>query len=178
MWQEIWVFLLLNIIFANSLNFFSSCLQSWLEQDTSCPTCRLALSIHSLVPSNSQINEPTNLPTNRPRPNHFFHFDGTVYFFLLKLVIKTSLLCTVQRFREMNSPFCTKLSLRQLTYIVLGLWICYYKGVICVFDNLYLIIKLLCCSINIKLKTSFVLFNCYFLSLNILVVSQLISCSN
>lgn len=59
--------------------FHNSCLQSWLEQDTSCPTCRLALSIHSLNSANNQHNEPANLPPNRPRPNHFFHFDGSRY---------------------------------------------------------------------------------------------------
>uniref|UniRef100_A0A1B6GPE6 RING-type domain-containing protein n=1 Tax=Cuerna arida TaxID=1464854 RepID=A0A1B6GPE6_9HEMI len=59
--------------------FHNSCLQSWLEQDTSCPTCRLALSIHNLASASSQLSEPANLPPNRPRPNHFFHFDGSRY---------------------------------------------------------------------------------------------------
>lgn len=60
--------------------FHNSCLQSWLEQDTSCPTCRLALSIHSLSSQrNIDLNEPANLVPNRPRPNHFFHFDGSRY---------------------------------------------------------------------------------------------------
>ncbi|XP_075217493.1 E3 ubiquitin-protein ligase AMFR-like [Lycorma delicatula] len=60
--------------------FHNSCLQSWLEQDTSCPTCRLALSIHSLNSQrNIELNEPANLAPNRPRPNHFFHFDGSRY---------------------------------------------------------------------------------------------------
>lgn len=64
-----------NIIFYNMC--FSSCLQSWLEQDTSCPTCRLGLSVQhaaSMHPNIERImdDQETNNRTN----NHFFHFNG------------------------------------------------------------------------------------------------------
>lgn len=63
--------------------FHNSCLRSWLEQDTSCPTCRTALSdSRSSVaehPANNNVPEtPTETP-NRPHRNHFFHFDGSRY---------------------------------------------------------------------------------------------------
>lgn len=69
--------------------FHNSCLQSWLEQDTSCPTCRMVLSIqspagleaasrleHNLLAGENQVDNQT---TNRRPPNHFFHFDGSRY---------------------------------------------------------------------------------------------------
>ncbi|XP_068082560.1 E3 ubiquitin-protein ligase AMFR [Anabrus simplex] len=69
--------------------FHNSCLQSWLEQDTSCPTCRMVLSIqppagmdsagrleHTLLTGENQNDNQT--PNRRP-PNHFFHFDGSRY---------------------------------------------------------------------------------------------------
>lgn len=59
--------------------FHNSCLQSWLEQDTSCPTCRRALNMQS----NHRENTP-EIPTESQTPvrrndNHFFHFDGSRY---------------------------------------------------------------------------------------------------
>jgi hypothetical protein len=70
----------------NSNYSSSSCLQSWLEQDTSCPTCRMILSTqspaglgaanrldHNLLAGENQVDNQT---TNRRPPNHFFHFDG------------------------------------------------------------------------------------------------------
>lgn len=75
--------------------FHTTCLRSWLEQDTSCPTCR-----HSLRHREDELNEPlpaegeaANEPGGRggggglfgnqnqaPRfANHFFHFDGSRY---------------------------------------------------------------------------------------------------
>lgn len=59
--------------------FHNSCLQSWLEQDTSCPTCRLAISMQPSHRENTQ-----ELPTEPQTParrneNHFFHFDGSRY---------------------------------------------------------------------------------------------------
>lgn len=59
--------------------FHNSCLQSWLEQDTSCPTCRLALSMQPSHRENTQElqNEPQT-PARR-NENHFFHFDGSRY---------------------------------------------------------------------------------------------------
>ncbi|KAF7996268.1 hypothetical protein HCN44_001900 [Aphidius gifuensis] len=62
--------------------FHNSCLQSWLEQDTSCPTCRLILSMQA----NRRDNTPelrTELPESQTsvgrNDNHFFHFDGSRY---------------------------------------------------------------------------------------------------
>lgn len=79
--------------------FHNSCLQSWLEQDTSCPTCRLALSVQSSArlrpPPNRQPNidfdeleqlngAGANAGTGPAgnvlgRNNHFFHFNGQRY---------------------------------------------------------------------------------------------------
>uniref|UniRef100_A0A8D1M5Q8 E3 ubiquitin-protein ligase AMFR n=1 Tax=Sus scrofa TaxID=9823 RepID=A0A8D1M5Q8_PIG len=68
--------------------FHNSCLRSWLEQDTSCPTCRMSLNIAD----NSRVREdhqgenldenlvPVAAAEGRPRlnqHNHFFHFDGS-----------------------------------------------------------------------------------------------------
>ncbi|XP_039209757.1 E3 ubiquitin-protein ligase AMFR isoform X2 [Crotalus tigris] len=68
--------------------FHNSCLRSWLEQDTSCPTCRMSLHIadHQQAPEDHQReNLDENLPPvaaaeGRPhlnQHNHFFHFDGS-----------------------------------------------------------------------------------------------------
>lgn len=74
------------IIYYTEIFIFSACLLSWLEQDTSCPTCRMSLSEEPQVDPNG--NEPDdagdarpNIPNAPPRPNpqttnHFFHFDG------------------------------------------------------------------------------------------------------
>ncbi|KAI5709902.1 hypothetical protein M8J75_004012 [Diaphorina citri] len=50
--------------------FHSVCLQSWLEQDTSCPTCRLSLNIHNMggstagmEPPDSDLNPPLSVIT-------------------------------------------------------------------------------------------------------------------
>ncbi|CAG9837281.1 unnamed protein product [Diabrotica balteata] len=61
--------------------FHNTCLLSWLEQDTSCPTCRMTLNIQSpsvasLEPPEIQVEPQEN--TRRPF-NHFFHFDGSRY---------------------------------------------------------------------------------------------------
>lgn len=73
--------------------FHTSCLQSWLEQDTSCPTCRLALSVHSSarLSANRQANidfDELEMPGAGNgigngaagnvigNNNHFFHFNG------------------------------------------------------------------------------------------------------
>ncbi|XP_033897243.2 E3 ubiquitin-protein ligase AMFR-like isoform X2 [Acipenser ruthenus] len=68
--------------------FHNSCLRSWLEQDTSCPTCRMSLNINE----NSRAREDRQrenlgenigpVPGVEARPhinhhNHFFHFDGS-----------------------------------------------------------------------------------------------------
>lgn len=70
--------------------FHNSCLRSWLEQDTSCPTCRKSLNINGDgVQARDQQQGPA-LEDNiaaagvaadaRPhinQHNHFFHFDGS-----------------------------------------------------------------------------------------------------
>uniref|UniRef100_A0A8C0V3L7 E3 ubiquitin-protein ligase AMFR n=1 Tax=Cyanistes caeruleus TaxID=156563 RepID=A0A8C0V3L7_CYACU len=67
--------------------FHNSCLRSWLEQDTSCPTCRMSLNItdsHHVREDHQRENLDENLvpvaaAEGRPRlnqHNHFFHFDG------------------------------------------------------------------------------------------------------
>uniref|UniRef100_A0A3B4YG10 Autocrine motility factor receptor a n=1 Tax=Seriola lalandi dorsalis TaxID=1841481 RepID=A0A3B4YG10_SERLL len=68
--------------------FHSSCLRSWLEQDTSCPTCRMSLNIgdggEGRVEREIREAAPDNVapgPAADARPhlnqlNHFFHFDG------------------------------------------------------------------------------------------------------
>ncbi|KAK7913663.1 hypothetical protein WMY93_013874 [Mugilogobius chulae] len=70
--------------------FHNSCLRSWLEQDTSCPTCRKSLNINGDgVQTRDQQQGPAledNIgavgPAVDARPhinqhNHFFHFDGS-----------------------------------------------------------------------------------------------------
>ncbi|NWR87977.1 AMFR ligase, partial [Furnarius figulus] len=68
--------------------FHNSCLRSWLEQDTSCPTCRMSLNItdsHHVREDHQRENLDENMvpvaaAEGRPRlnqHNHFFHFDGS-----------------------------------------------------------------------------------------------------
>ncbi|KAH0619481.1 hypothetical protein JD844_000138 [Phrynosoma platyrhinos] len=68
--------------------FHNSCLRSWLEQDTSCPTCRMSLNItdaHRAREDHQRENMDENLAPvavaeGRPhlnQHNHFFHFDGS-----------------------------------------------------------------------------------------------------
>ncbi|XP_052896643.1 E3 ubiquitin-protein ligase AMFR-like [Anopheles moucheti] len=70
--------------------FHNSCLQSWLEQDTSCPTCRLGLSVHQnggprgspLIPDDIRIDDQDGAVGGgggRTANNHFFHFNGSRY---------------------------------------------------------------------------------------------------
>lgn len=73
--------------------FHNSCLRSWLEQDTSCPTCRTSLKSspdeHDTdnsqesdeEPGLIQSEQPGGLPTfqGAPNRNHFFHFDSSRY---------------------------------------------------------------------------------------------------
>lgn len=55
----------------------SACLQSWLEQHTSCPTCRTTLSIHSSMAAQTNPPDiPDTIQPARRQLNHFFHFDG------------------------------------------------------------------------------------------------------
>ncbi|KAM3870213.1 E3 ubiquitin-protein ligase AMFR [Diretmus argenteus] len=66
--------------------FHSSCLRSWLEQDTSCPTCRMSLNIREGGEGGAQREAGGDNVAPGPgaevRPhlnqlNHFFHFDGS-----------------------------------------------------------------------------------------------------
>lgn len=67
--------------------FHNSCLRSWLEQDTSCPTCRKSLSDRPSTDSNGNVpnardheaNVPSPNPVGNQTTNHFFHFDGSRY---------------------------------------------------------------------------------------------------
>jgi len=56
--------------------FHNTCLRSWLEQDTSCPTCRTSLKARRGVDTNSTSDETT---ANTNLEAHFFHFDGSRY---------------------------------------------------------------------------------------------------
>ncbi|KAL4642193.1 E3 ubiquitin-protein ligase AMFR-like isoform X2 [Arapaima gigas] len=68
--------------------FHNSCLRSWLEQDTSCPTCRMSLNIsesnrvrddHQRDPmdDNMVAGPGTDAHPHLNQHNHFFHFDGS-----------------------------------------------------------------------------------------------------
>ncbi|KAM8877933.1 E3 ubiquitin-protein ligase AMFR-like [Synchiropus picturatus] len=70
--------------------FHNSCLRSWLEQDTSCPTCRKSLNISGDSGQARGQQPGAGMEGNvgpagvaaDPRPhinqhNHFFHFDGS-----------------------------------------------------------------------------------------------------
>lgn len=56
--------------------FHEWCLRGWLEQDSSCPTCRLGLSPASNA---SATNQPSPSPPNVQPFSHVFHFDGGRY---------------------------------------------------------------------------------------------------
>lgn len=68
--------------------FHNSCLRSWLEQDTSCPTCRMSLNERADIDPNGNVPNgrgATDVIAQQPNPggnqttNHFFHFDGSRY---------------------------------------------------------------------------------------------------
>ncbi|RWS29005.1 E3 ubiquitin-protein ligase AMFR-like isoform X1, partial [Leptotrombidium deliense] len=65
--------------------FHNSCLRSWLEQDTSCPTCRTSLKNRGEEEgADDDIQDGTGDREGRDgrgnvRTNHFFHFDGSRY---------------------------------------------------------------------------------------------------
>ncbi|XP_012946175.1 E3 ubiquitin-protein ligase AMFR [Aplysia californica] len=66
--------------------FHNSCLRSWLEQDTSCPTCRTALSETPQgernpmgPPGAPNVADGIVPPAPQGTTNHFFHFDGSRY---------------------------------------------------------------------------------------------------
>ncbi|KAM9351965.1 E3 ubiquitin-protein ligase AMFR [Symphorus nematophorus] len=69
--------------------FHSSCLRSWLEQDTSCPTCRMSLNIgeggeghgeretREAAAGNMAAGPGVDARPHLNQLNHFFHFDGS-----------------------------------------------------------------------------------------------------
>uniref|UniRef100_UPI0037E7B87B E3 ubiquitin-protein ligase AMFR n=1 Tax=Semicossyphus pulcher TaxID=241346 RepID=UPI0037E7B87B len=69
--------------------FHSSCLRSWLEQDTSCPTCRMSLNIgeggeghterenRDAAAENMAAGPGADARPHLSQLNHFFHFDGS-----------------------------------------------------------------------------------------------------
>ncbi|XP_044048254.1 E3 ubiquitin-protein ligase AMFR-like [Siniperca chuatsi] len=66
--------------------FHSSCLRSWLEQDTSCPTCRMSLNIgerhveretREATADNVAAGPGVDTQPHLNQLNHFFHFDGS-----------------------------------------------------------------------------------------------------
>lgn len=70
--------------------FHTSCLRSWLEQDTTCPTCRMTLTDRergnlsaAVVHRNTLLgvlgHDGTQPRTPNQTTNHFFHFDGSRY---------------------------------------------------------------------------------------------------
>ncbi|XP_046889947.1 autocrine motility factor receptor a [Hypomesus transpacificus] len=67
--------------------FHSSCLRSWLEQDTSCPTCRMSLDTpregagergaRQGGPREGGLGPEAEAQPHINQHNHFFHFDGS-----------------------------------------------------------------------------------------------------
>lgn len=66
--------------------FHNSCLRSWLEQDTSCPTCRTSLKGGQQeeinvdeIEDGSESDEESIEAARIHQRNHFFHFDSSRY---------------------------------------------------------------------------------------------------
>ncbi|KFM61685.1 E3 ubiquitin-protein ligase AMFR, partial [Stegodyphus mimosarum] len=65
--------------------FHTSCLHSWLEQVSNCPTCRVTLTHRDNSGTVSDVNRNNILGQDEqgrnpnPTTNHFFHFDGSRY---------------------------------------------------------------------------------------------------
>lgn len=64
--------------------FHNSCLRSWLEQDTSCPTCRTSLKgqqddLLDDIETQSESDEEFIETARTHTRNHFFHFDSSNY---------------------------------------------------------------------------------------------------
>ncbi|XP_003744525.1 E3 ubiquitin-protein ligase AMFR [Galendromus occidentalis] len=59
--------------------FHETCLRSWLEQDISCPTCRLHLDIEKKHPKLEAANPDVDddAPNVPGTSQHVFHFDGS-----------------------------------------------------------------------------------------------------
>lgn len=63
--------------------FHNSCLRSWLEQDTSCPTCRTSLKHRTEEDHNDDDTRTNGGDRDNNRGNggrtNFFHFEGPRY---------------------------------------------------------------------------------------------------
>jgi autocrine motility factor receptor len=62
--------------------FHNGCLRSWLEQDTSCPTCRMSLSDLNARPAEATPvvnNQQVPEAQRRARRTNRFHFDASRY---------------------------------------------------------------------------------------------------
>jgi autocrine motility factor receptor len=62
--------------------FHQNCLRSWLEQDTTCPICRLSLHEDNTQSNWSVLANTQNLIANngqRRNRNHLFRFNGNRY---------------------------------------------------------------------------------------------------
>lgn len=60
--------------------FHNSCLRSWLEQDTSCPTCRTSLKGRADTDDGNPNGRGGRNPNRQNGGRaHFFHFDGSRY---------------------------------------------------------------------------------------------------
>jgi len=58
--------------------FHNACLRSWLEQDTSCPTCRTSLKARTPEPEEDNTGNVNNQGV-RTTTGRVFHFDGSRY---------------------------------------------------------------------------------------------------
>ncbi len=67
-----------NIYILGGHLFHQNCLRSWLEQDTTCPICRLSLQEDNTQPVSSTQNLIANNGQRRGR-NHLFTFNGNRY---------------------------------------------------------------------------------------------------
>ncbi|KAL5022727.1 hypothetical protein ScPMuIL_001882 [Solemya velum] len=85
--------------------FHNSCLISWLEQDTSCPTCRMSLNDREEADPNGNTPDGRGdaeadipiVPENQSLTNHFFHFDGSRYTRRSPVELQTSQLDNMAR---------------------------------------------------------------------------------
>lgn len=64
--------------------FHNGCLQSWMEQEPSCPTCRLSLALghdqNITMASTNNVGQDT-IGTHAHSPHHFFRFDGNFFLY-------------------------------------------------------------------------------------------------
>jgi autocrine motility factor receptor len=73
----------LNCLLVNFVRYLlcRSCLRSWLEQDTSCPTCRVSLGDSQRQPEQNNLAQEMQRQTQQPpmenSRNSVWEFDGT-----------------------------------------------------------------------------------------------------